>query len=131
MEALIENYMTPQVHSVRNTETLAEAKKLMKKYNIRHLPVLNDQSLVGLISDRDFALLALYPDMNLKESLCEDLMIQAVDTYSHKAKLADVVGQMAESKHGCAVIVDPNNHLLGVFTAIDALKLLHKIYDPN
>jgi acetoin utilization protein AcuB len=131
MDAIIKNYMTEQVHSVRSGETLAVARKMMEKGNFRHLPVLENQKIVGMISDRDFSIVNLYPDMNMEHSKVEDLMMQYVSSFSENAKLSEVVETMAENKHGCAVITGADGKLRGIFTSVDALHLLAKIYDSK
>jgi acetoin utilization protein AcuB len=50
---LVENWMNPKVITVDVSEPMLNATKLMKENKIRHLPVLRDGKLVGIITDRD------------------------------------------------------------------------------
>ena len=45
--------MTSQLVTVGPHDTLAQAKALMDSGNFRHLPVLEDGRLIGILSDRD------------------------------------------------------------------------------
>ena len=47
------DFMSPQLIFVRPHNEIKEAVKLMKKYNIKHLPVIKEQKLVGIISNKD------------------------------------------------------------------------------
>lgn len=131
MEAHIKNYMTEQPHSVRPGETLASARQMMDKYAIRHLPVVENKKVVGLLTDRDFALLYLYPDLDIGKSTVEDLMIQGVETCGPDDLLHEVTDVMAKTKHGSVVVVDNESRLLGIFTSVDATRLISRIYNVN
>jgi acetoin utilization protein AcuB len=59
-----------QLIVVSPKETLEKAFAVMLKYNIRHLPAVDDQGeLVGMISDRDIRLAADSPILNKGKSL--------------------------------------------------------------
>lgn len=129
MDALIENYMTEHPHSIRSGETLESARNMMKKFHIRHLPVVQQKKIIGLITERDFSLINLYPDMNLKTTHVDELMLQYVYQPLMGTPLKEVLRTMTEEKLGSAIIVDAEGDIKGIFTAIDALTLLYKIYD--
>jgi acetoin utilization protein AcuB len=50
---LVENWMNPKVITVDVGERMLDAMRLMKEKQIRHLPVLKEGKLVGIITDRD------------------------------------------------------------------------------
>jgi CBS domain-containing protein len=47
--------MTPGAYVVVPHENASRAKSLMREHGIRHLPVMEDGKLVGIVSDRDLA----------------------------------------------------------------------------
>jgi CBS domain-containing protein len=49
----VRDVMVSQLITVETTATLAECMQLMTDHNIRHLPVFEAQSLMGVISVRD------------------------------------------------------------------------------
>ena len=53
---LVRNKMTPNVITASPDTTLADALKLTRGHRIRHLPVMQNGRLVGLVSDRDLRL---------------------------------------------------------------------------
>jgi CBS domain-containing protein len=52
-DTLVREIMTPQVVSVRPTVTVDECMQLMTKHRIRHLPVVDGQKVIGVVSIGD------------------------------------------------------------------------------
>lgn len=44
----------------RSTQTIQEAADIMRKYNIDHLPILEKDKIVGMVTTRDLAMSLLY-----------------------------------------------------------------------
>jgi CBS domain-containing protein len=49
----VSSLMTPRVISCSSRDGVARAIELFNKHNIRHLPVIDDHTLIGVISIRD------------------------------------------------------------------------------
>ncbi len=47
------DYMSAPLISTRSDKGLKEAAKILMRYRIRHLPVIDDDQLVGIITNRD------------------------------------------------------------------------------
>jgi len=60
----VKEVMTPRMITVTMDTTVEQCMGLMKQYKIRHLPVVENEHLVGLVSMRDVMLAAL----EIKES---------------------------------------------------------------
>jgi acetoin utilization protein AcuB len=120
----IQSVMTKSVHSVGPDQTLAVAQELMKKHAIRHLPVRHEGRIVGLLSERDIDF-ALRVDKSTPEDLrVEDALTTDVFTVLPNASLRSVAKEMGAQKIGCAIIEDEHGKLLGIFTAVDACRVL-------
>lgn len=52
-DTLVRDIMTPKVYSVRPDQTIEECMHLMTDRHIRHLPVVEDDEVVGVISIGD------------------------------------------------------------------------------
>jgi acetoin utilization protein AcuB len=50
---LVKYWMTREVITVDEDVSLMQASKLMKQHGIKHLPVVKERCLVGIVSDRD------------------------------------------------------------------------------
>jgi acetoin utilization protein AcuB len=116
--------MTKQPWTIRKDATLAQAHTIMRAHAIRHLPVLDGRSLVGIVSERDLHLAETLLGGDPMLTRVEDAMVPDVYTVEVDKSIDDVVEHMAELKHGSAVVVDRHGTVLGIFTTIDALQVL-------
>jgi CBS domain-containing protein len=62
-KTMIDDVMTKGVIVIDSTDTIEHALKIMKQENIRHLPIIEEKSLVGVVSMRAMMLV----DVKLKE----------------------------------------------------------------
>ncbi len=120
---VIAEVMTRAPTMIERDETLTRAFDLMREHKVRHLPVIDGEKLVGLVSQRD---LYFVESLGGTDPLLDRVSTaMATDTY-HVAPgelVADVARTMAEKKYGCAVVVD-RGRVVGIFTATDAIALL-------
>jgi acetoin utilization protein AcuB len=117
----VDKYMTASPCTIGHDQPLTQAHKLMRDHQIRHLPVLSQGKLVGILSDRDLHLIESLQDVSPDEVLVEDAMTPSVYTVAPTAPLDEVVREMARHKYGSAVVED-HQKVVGVFTTIDALR---------
>lgn len=119
----IQKYMTTAPHSIGTEQTLAHAHEVLRQHHIRHLPVLEGGQLVGMLTQRDLALVETLKDVDPRNVKVEDAMSTEVYTVSPEAPLDEVVGEMAEKKYGSAVVVS-NHKVVGIFTTVDVCSAL-------
>jgi acetoin utilization protein AcuB len=122
----IRKYMTSAPHTVGHDQTLAFTQSMMRELHIRHLPVLDGGRLVGVLTERDVALIETLKDVDPKTVRVSDAMSQQVYTVSPDAPLDEVAAEMAEHKYGSAVVMD-NGHVVGVFTTVDGMAALSEL----
>jgi len=114
---------------------LEDAYLIMHEKGIRHLPVLENEKLVGLVADRD---LRLATSKLAKNPLEPDALIRYVMTTpvktTHPAETIEVaIQRMREYKIGCLPVVD-NFNLVGIVTVadiLDAMLLLIGVHSPT
>lgn len=97
---------------------------MMRELAIRHLPVLQDERLVGVVSERDLKPAASLPEVETKALTVGDVMKRDVFVASTDMQLSEVASEMAEGKLGSAIIVDAGGNVAGIFTTTDALRIL-------
>jgi len=119
----IEKHMTASVHSVGRAQSLSVAHEMMRKYQIRHLPVLEGGKLVGIVTERDLHLLETLRDVDPDAVPVEEAMSAEVYAVTPDDPLAEVVRTMSERKYGSAVVMR-GTKVVGLFTTTDALRLL-------
>ena len=119
----IQMHMTPRPRVVSSSHTLAQARQIMRERDIRHLPVVEDGRLVGIVSQRDLYLLETLKGVDPDTETVGEAMRQDPFTVSPDAPLGEVASTMAERKYGSAVVVD-RGAVVGLFTTVDALRAL-------
>ena len=70
-DAPVSKYMTAEVHAVTADEPLARAAQLFALYAFRRLPVVEDRTLVGIVTRRDLMNYALQTNQVLADPLVE------------------------------------------------------------
>ena len=119
----IQKYMSTSPHSVGPEQMLTTASAMMHEHRIRHLPVLSGGKLIGMLTERDVALIASMKDADPAHTTVEDAMTGSVYAVSPDAPLDEVASEMAEHKYGSAVVI-ANQKVVGVFTTVDACRAL-------
>jgi acetoin utilization protein AcuB len=126
------DYMTKDPITVAEDASMKDAMLLLRTHHIRHLPVAMGRLLVGLVSDRDIKRAAPSIlsgiDKAEFEQLMEDtpvsrIMTREPFTVSENTPLIEAVQILIEKKFGSLPVVD-GKELVGIFTEIDALKVL-------
>jgi acetoin utilization protein AcuB len=113
--------LSPQV--ISSGHTLAQAHQVMRERKIRHLPVVDDGRLVGVVSQRDLYLLQTLRGLDPATETVEEAMSREPFAVRPDAPLDEVALAMAEHKYGSAVVVD-QGVVVGLFTTVDALRAL-------
>ncbi|MFO0728894.1 MAG: CBS domain-containing protein [Myxococcota bacterium] len=116
----IQKYMTTSPHTIGREQLLSTAQALMAKHRIRHLPVLDGGALIGMITERDIALVSGLKDADLERLKVEDAMSPVPFSVQPESKLDEVADEMAQYKYGSAVVTS-HGKVVGIFTAVDAL----------
>lgn len=115
--------MTPVAYSVGDDQTLAEASFRMQELGVRHLPVMRGSRLVGIISERDVAVLKARSTAFLDELRVSDAMTRDPYHVPSKTPLSEVARTMAEHRYGVALVVD-DGEVKGIFTTTDGMRVL-------
>ncbi|MGO1247341.1 MAG: CBS domain-containing protein [Oceanisphaera sp.] len=124
MPAIVSEIMTRDVIGLPPTATLGEARTLMQRHHIRHLPVLSEDTLVGLVSQRDILAAqesSLEQDHDgafLQQHQLSQMMIQDVTTVSPRAGVREAAQYLQQHKYGCLPVTDKGK-LVGIVTDSD------------
>jgi acetoin utilization protein AcuB len=119
----VQKYMTTTPLSIASDETLARASALMREHTIRHLPVLRDGKLAGILTDRDIKLIEALSDLSPTETTVEAAMTDDIYTVSPETPLDEVTSSMAQGKFGSAIVVQ-NGKVVGIFTTVDVCQAM-------
>ncbi len=122
----VEEFTTPDPVTASEETTVEELSKLMTEHGVRHIPIVRNGQVTGLVSERDLKVIA---GLNLKEKSlisAADVMARDPVTVNAQETLDEVAFQMSSHKIG-SVIVNEDGKLLGIFTSTDALNALIEI----
>ncbi|MBN8549224.1 MAG: CBS domain-containing protein [Deltaproteobacteria bacterium] len=120
--------MTPFPYTIESSEPLKSAITIMYAKSIRHLPVVQGNVLVGLLSDRDVKLaMAVSAGKAEQDNLkVDDVCIHDPYVVPHTEKLNVVLDCMVEDHIGSALVVK-GGKLVGIFTVTDACRKLSEL----
>jgi len=119
----VSRYMTKQPWTIERSASLAQAHQLMREHGIRHLPVLDNGRLIGIVSVGDLHLLETIADFELDSVDVGEAMTEHPCIVTGDMALDEVVEIMAEHKYG-SVIVMGREGVEGIFTAVDVCRTL-------
>ncbi|MBU2550074.1 MAG: CBS domain-containing protein [Proteobacteria bacterium] len=111
--------MTSKVVTIPVTARLEDARTLMRINDIRHLPVVKNGRLVGLVTDRDLRG-ALFPSM-IEDIGMTDLMVANPKAVKPDMSLEEAARVVYKYKIGCLPVVDDESVVVGIVTTSDML----------
>jgi acetoin utilization protein AcuB len=114
----VSRYMTMHPFAIGPRDSLSSARRLMATQHVHHLPVIDHDRLVGILSDHD-----VYPVHPLHDIRVADTMTEVVLAVPPDAPLDEVLGQMEARACGSAVVIGARG-IEGIFTTHDALRAL-------
>jgi len=124
----VEEYTSPSVVTIASTDDLDKAMELMQEHTIRHLPVMENGTIAGIISERD-VLAHMGKDWTRMLKI-EDIMTRSILTVNKNEGLGDVAYQLSSQKIGSALVLDDDDSMYGIFTTTDAMNALVEVFYP-
>ena len=122
----VEEFTTHDPVSVDESIGLEALLKLMSEYGVRHLPVMREGELAGIISDRDVRLFAGMPLTDRQELTAADILTEDLLSIEATTPLDEAALMMSANKIS-SLIVREDGEFLGIFTATDALNALIEV----
>ena len=128
----VNDIMTREVKTLGRNDTLDIARDVMVLGRIRHLPVLDDGKVVGVVSQRDLFSAGLVAALGygsrtqttlLKTVNVKEVMSEPPITVSPEVRVKKAARLMMEKKIGCLPVVEGET-LVGLVTETDLLRLI-------
>ena len=134
-----QDVMTPNPVTVPPQASAAEVWDLMRERAVRHLPVVDGGTLVGMLSDRDLAHFDLGRVLTVEgaEALRRELATPAIKvmspdviTVEPEAELGEVIDLLVENRIGAVAVVRPETQeLVGFVSYIDVLAAVRDLLE--
>lgn len=132
---VVGDVMTKEVVSVSPSTMLLDAALLMRASALRHLPVIEEGRLVGILTERDVQRCApsrLIPiteesyNAVFAETTVARVMTREPKTVSRKTPLREAIAVMQQARYGCLPVVD-NEAVVGILTRGDLIDALQRL----
>jgi len=130
---LVTNWMSENVITVDENDSMHDAMKLLKEHDIRMLPVMKKGKLIGIVTDRDLKrasasdattlevheLLYLITQIKVKNIMIRDVITVPPDFTVEETTLV-----LQKNKISGAPVVDSDGQLVGTITQTDLFRVL-------
>ena len=128
----VADWMTEGVLAVETFDSIAIARQVMAKHRVNQLPVLDNDHLVGIVTDRDVR--DAYPTsmmINRTEAIdefaekitVEEVMTHDIFVVQPETPLAKAVGLLRKHRIGSLPVVK-SRELVGIITRSDVLDFV-------
>lgn len=134
MKALIpvSDIMTKNVVALERNDNLTRAEQLFKRHNIRHMPVVHEDFIIGMLSYSDLLKIS-FADASIDNRdvdaivynmfSLEQVMTKDVITVNSETSIKEAAEILADREFHALPVVD-NGNLVGIITTTDLIKYL-------
>lgn len=116
----VSEWMIKEPITVTKDEKVQDCVDLMKEYSIRHLPVVENEKLIGLVTESDLRevfLASLVEDLTI-----EGIMISEPMTVTPDTEIEDAAKLIYYHKIGGLPVVDDYEQVVGIITVADLVE---------
>jgi acetoin utilization protein AcuB len=133
---LVKNWMSSPVVTIDGNDSMERAIELMQEHCIKTLPVMKNDKLVGIVTDRDLkkasaseaTSLAVYELLNLLAKIkIKKIMTKDPVTLHPDFTIEEAANILREKRISGAPVVNGQNRLVGIITKEDLFKVLSSI----
>lgn len=130
---VVADIMTSEVVTIREEENLELIEGAMEDLRFRHMPVVDEGRLVGLVTHRDLlraSASVFEPGQDMKTAnirsqfFVADLMTRNPITVRPDTPIGEAAKLMYDHKIGCLPVTDDQQALVGIVTSADMVKLV-------
>lgn len=108
--------------TITGNDYIAEAAKLMKTANVGALPVVDNGSLVGIVTDRDIVTRALAEGKSFTEYKVKDIMSTKIEACNEDDNLETALTTLGKCKLHRLPVVNNTKKLVGIVSLTDFAK---------
>jgi acetoin utilization protein AcuB len=131
----VRDWMTRDPITLTEEDLVQGAVEIFTDKKIRHIPVVRDGELVGMLTDRDIKSAGPPPSLGIltseyksfvSQTLLSEVMTPGPITCTPETDLLEIVENFLDYKFGAIPVVD-GNCLVGIITQVDLLKACRKL----
>ena len=118
MGTSVRDAMTPNVRSAASTESLVDVARKMKEEDVGSLPVVEDERVVGIVTDRDIVVRAVAERLDPQSIRVGEVASRDVVTVEPEQDLNEALALMASHRVRRLPVVE-DGRLVGVLAQAD------------
>jgi CBS domain-containing protein len=118
----VADFMSRDLVTVRESDDLALAESLLRLGGIRHLPVVRDRKLVGLVTQRDLLRSGEAGGPGARTLQVAQIMTRELTSTRPSTPLSQAARLMLERKYGCLPVCEDDGTLVGIVTEADFVR---------
>ncbi|MFP4163425.1 MAG: CBS domain-containing protein [Chitinispirillaceae bacterium] len=122
----VKEVMTPSVQTLGSNYTLLDAARKMRDLNVGAIPINEDGSIVGIITDRDIVVRAISEELNPANTSVREIMSSRVLSCSDDAQVEQAAQLMEEHKVRRLLVNDRTGKVVGVCSLGDLATHVQK-----
>jgi len=122
----VDELMTRKLVTLKEDADLNRIDDLLKLHHIRHLPIVRDGRLVGLVTHRDLLRAQAHKSPGHSVTASE-VMTREVETLSPDTSVRHAIHRLVDGKFGCMPVVDAQGALVGILTETDLARLAGRL----
>ncbi len=134
---IVKDIMTPRPYTISPEKPVLEALLMMYEHDIRRLPVVEKNELVGIVSDRDIKQTMGRPELAGKreaeepelDMVVREVMSRNVVTVGQDEDIREAIELIVENRISGLPVLDQDEKLVGVISAIDLLQYCLDLLD--
>lgn len=129
----VSTIMTRDIITLDSTDKLDTAERIFKKHNIRHIPVIEGEKIIGMLSLTDLLRISFVDSAFSDESEVETIvynmftipqvMAKNLKSVSQNTTIKEVAEILAEKEFHALPVVE-NDKLVGIVTTTDLIIYL-------
>lgn len=129
----VSDIMTKNVITLNTTDDLEKAENLFKLHNIRHIPVVSGEAIIGMLSYTDLLRISFADATDELDSdvdtvvynmfTIEQVMAKNLISVSSSITIKEVAELLSKKEFHALPVVD-NNVLVGIVTTTDLINYL-------
>ncbi len=127
----VKDLMSSELYTLKPTDTIQQARKLMLEKHIRHIPIVEEGKFVGLLTKQDVLAVSVsaLADIDITERNeleshvpISEVMISEVVIAEENTNLGKAAQFLLQQKHGCLPIFR-DGKIIGILTESDFVRL--------
>lgn len=115
----VKDVMTPHAKTIWLTESLADAARMMWESDCGVLPIIKDQKVIGMITDRDICMAATMRDAHPSAISVEEVMTGQVYAVNPEDNLDQALRLMQKHQIRRLPVINPEGELEGILSMND------------